>query len=178
MESNQRWHFELEEQDDGPVFLRAVAICNGTTYKSKPQRLCGIRRTLVALLCLHSLTARLVSLMYNQRHVAFDIIRSRGVLRGDVVAAMNHLSAWLDRYGRRVDWNVAELDKQWNDYRRAMRGIICDLDTVAPNATSPFFDNYKGKLQVIYSIATSCSNIEDFPGLIPEMASPMQLSLF
>lgn len=170
--------FELEEQSGGLV-LRAVAICNGTAYKSKEQRLGRNRERLAVALCLHSLTARLITLMHNQREMAYGIIAKRNCgIHGDRLASLGHLWRWIERYGKRVDWNTGNVKDRWADYTYSLRGIICDLENIEPAKASPFYDNYKGKFFTIYTIAMLCDDIDSFPGMIPETMPAEQLSLF
>ncbi len=172
------WHFELEESDFGPTMLRAVAICNGTVYKSLPQRLSEPRQRLAAALCLHSLTARLVSLMYNQRSKAYKVIRLRYGKNTLVEYAMEELSKWVEWYGRRMDWTDHDLDGKWRVYASDLRARLLDLVQIGPAKNSPFYDNYVGKFRVIYSISTGLFAVADLPGMIPETMPAEQLSLF
>lgn len=174
----QHWFFELVEQAGGGLALRAVAICNGTIYKSKEQRLGRNREQVAAALCLHSLTARLVTLMHNQREMAFEVIRAREGIKGCYLSALGNISRWLDRYGKRVDWNAENVKARWFDYACSLRGIICDLDEIKPAKASPFFDNYFQKFDTIYQIALNHNQIDGLPGMIPETLPAHQLCLF
>ena len=170
--------FEVEEQAGGLV-LRAVAICNGTAYKSKEQRLGRNREQLAVALCLHSLTARLVTLMHNQREKAYEVITKRNCgVNGCYFASLGCLWRWIDRYGKKVDWDAGNVKDRWADYTRSLRGIICDLENLEPAKASPFYDNYRGKFDTIYAIAMLCNEIDDFPGMIPETLPAHQLRLF
>ncbi len=174
----QRWFFELTEQAGGGMALRAMAICNGTLYKSKEQRLGRNREQLAAALCLHSLAARLVTLMYNQREKAFEVIRQRGGVTGNYMSALSNIWRWLDRYGKCVDWNSENVKARWYDFACSLRGIICDLDEIRPAKVSLFYDNYYGKFDVVYQIALNFNNVDGLPGMIPETMPAQQLRLF
>ncbi len=174
----QSWFFEVTEQAGGGMALRAMALCNGTLYKSKEQRLGRNREQLAAALCLHSLTARLVTLMYNQREKAFEVIRQRGGVTGCYMSALSNIWRWLDRYGKCVDWNSENVKARWYDFACSLRGIICDLDEIRPAEASPFFDNYYYKFDTLYQIALNFNNVDGLPGMIPETMPAQQLCLF
>ncbi len=175
-----RWFFELEALDDSPTVLRAVAICNGTVYKSKEQRLGHQpdRQMVAAALCLHSLLTRLVKLMYNQRAQAYEVIRQRSGVRGDVLAALGRIDYWLTRYGRRMDWNHVQLSTQWRIFCFDLRCRLCDLMDIAPAAASLFHDNYQAKYDIIETLSTCNIDVDDLAGMIPEAAPAQQLCLF
>lgn len=172
-----RWYFELEALDDSPTVLRAVAVCNGTTYKSKEQRL-GQQPMVAAALCLHSLLTRLVKLMYDQRAHAYEVIRQRAGVRGDVLAALGRVDYWLTRYGRRMDWNHVQLSTQWRIFCYDLRCRLCDLMDIAPGSASPFHHNYQAKFDLIETLSTCNIDVDGLADMIPEVLPAHQLCLF
>ena len=170
--------FELEALDGDPAVLRAVAICNGTAYKGRDQRMGRCQEAVAAALALHSLLTRLVKLMYDQRAHAYEVVRQRAGVRGDVLGALGRIRDWLDRYGRRMEWNDVQLSMQWRLFCDGLRYRLCDLMEIAPASASMFSDNYQAKYNVIETLSTHKTEISDLLGMIPETVPARQLSLF